>query len=152
MKKRLVYILLCAAAVWVIPLVTNVRVAACAEARSPSSGTAILPCGVGEVSGIIKAADTGLPLANVGVIAAGYSYRTTSTDANGHYAFQYQIANGPTSISLAVDQTGHYVGITQNNLFNVVSGTVTTMNFTLTVGASLTGIVSATDIISPLQR
>ena len=152
MKKRLVWIMLCVSAVWIIPLVTNVRVASCAEAQRPSSGAAILPCGVGEVSGIIKAADTGLPLANVGVIAAGYNYRTTSTDANGHYAFHYQIANGPTSISLAVDQTGRYVGITQNSLFNVVSGTVTTMNFTLTVGASLTGIVSATDIISPLQH
>jgi hypothetical protein len=115
-----------------------------------TSGPAALPCGVGEVGGIIKAADTGKALPNVGVTAAGYSYRTTSTDANGYYAFQYQTANGPTSISLAVNQIGHYVGITQDSLFDVVSGTVTTKNFTLIVGASIIGIVHATDVVTPL--
>lgn len=157
MKKHLVRTLLCAAVVWVSvlgisTLGANAHVASCGETQLPASGAAVLPCGVGEVSGIIKAADTGQPLPNVGVTAAGYNYRTTFTDANGHYAFQYQTANGPTSISLEVGQTGHYVGITQNSLFNVISGTVTTMNFTLTVGASIVGIVHATDVVTPLQH
>jgi hypothetical protein len=104
------------------------------------------------VSGIIKAADTGLPLANVGVIAAGFNYRMTTTDANGHYAFDYPTAGGPTSISLEVVQSGHYIGVVQNSLFNVVSGTVTTKNFTLTVGASIAGVVHVTDVVTPLQN
>jgi hypothetical protein len=158
--NRILHLVVIAALALSWPPVTSATVTSGSGAQGASrAGThlataspAALPCGVGEVSGTIRAADTGQPLPNVGVTAAGYSYLTTSTDANGHYAFQYQTANGPTSISLAVDQVGRYVGVTQNRLFDVVSGTVTTMNFTLNVGASIAGVVHATDVVSPLQQ
>ena len=150
MKKHLIRSLLCFAMLWMPPLAQVAKIASCAEAHLSTSDISVLPCGAGEVSGIIKAADTGLPLPNVVVTAFGYSYSTTSTDANGHYAFQYQTANGPTPISLNVAKTGRYIGAA-TSLFNVVSGTVTTMDFMLAVGASITGFVHATDVISPLQ-
>jgi len=152
MKKHLVRSLLCVVSLCMSPFVSGVRAASCAETLlTPSGTTTLLGCGYGESSGIIRAADTGLPLPNVLVTQAGYSYRTTYTDVNGRYAFQYQTANGPTSVSTEVAQTGRYVGAI-TNLFSVVSGTVSTMNFTLTVGAVITGIVHATDVVSPLQN
>jgi hypothetical protein len=126
--------------------------AACAQTRVFAPDGTALPCGVGQVTGIIRAADTGLPLPNVGVNANGFNPLFTTTDGSGRYTFQYQTANGPTPIGLVVQQTGHYVGVWDNSVINVVSGTVTTRNFTLNVGATLKGIVHASDVITPLEN
>jgi|GEM_PF-6460600 len=154
MKINFVRAFLCLALVWLSPLAAAPQVASCAERLALNSDAAALPCGYGEVRGVVTAADTGLPLPNVVVTSYGYSYRTTSTNAQGEYAFQYPAASGPNKLSqfsLSLTQSGRYVGISQYTLSSAISGTVTTMNFSMTLGASIVGIVSATDVISPLK-
>ncbi len=152
MKINSVRTFLCLALVWVGPLATTPQVAFCAQRQSLHSDVAVLPCGYGEVSGVVTAADTGLPLPNVTVISYGYSYRTTSTNAKGEYAFQYAVASGPnktTLFSLSLANTGRYYSFDGTPLSSVISGTVTTKNFSMTVGASVVGRVSATDVLTP---
>jgi len=116
-----------------------------------------VPCGHARIEGKVSAQDTGLGLANASLsfiaTSGAVDFGTfTFTGSDGVYSIDLPVAllGGKFSVSAFPGSDRRYVRTQEAVSLDVMSGTTTVLNFTLPLGAMITGMVESAKSSLPL--